>query len=205
MSPLIDISASLAEGLAVWPGDVPFRLEANLRRSTGDGSDLSAMRTTLHAGTHADAPSHVLDGLTIDRVDLEAYVGPCQVLRVAAAAGGRIRPSDLREPIQAPRVLFRTDSHPDEARFPESFAALSPELLGWLHARGVVLVGIDTPSVDPFDSAGLEAHHALFGLGMCCLEGLRLGHVAPGLYELIALPLKIAEGDGSPVRAVLWT
>jgi arylformamidase len=100
-------------------------------------------------------------------------------------------------------VLFRTDSYPDPERFTETFNALSPELIAMLKDQGVRLVGLDTPSVDPFGSTGLEAHRALFAAGMRCLEGLVLKDAAPGRYTLCALPLKIEGGDGSPVRAVL--
>lgn len=115
----------------------------------------------------------------------------------------RIQPEHISVPLAAPRVLFRTDSYPDPKRFVETFNAFSPELIAWLHAQGVVLVGLDTPSVDPFDSTGLESHHALFECGMRCLEGLVLTHIEPGAYELVALPLKVEGGDGSPVRAAL--
>jgi len=125
------------------------------------------------------------------------------VLEVALAPRERILPRHLPARVRAPRVLFRTNSHPDPERFVETFNALSPELVHWLRDQGCVLAGLDTPSVDPYDSTGLESHLALFSSGMRCLEGLRLEGVAPGLYTLVALPLKIEGGDGSPVRAVL--
>ena len=87
--------------------------------------------------------------------------------------------------------------------FPESFTALSPALAEHLAGAGTLLVGLDTPSVDPFDSKHLAAHHALFRNGVANLEGLVLDDVPPGLYELIALPLRLAGLDASPVRAVL--
>ena len=66
-------------------------------------------------------------------------------------------------------------------------------------------MGMDTPSVDPFDSKTLDAHHALFRGGVAILEGLVLDGVPEGIYELIALPLRLAGLDASPVRAVLRT
>jgi arylformamidase len=100
-------------------------------------------------------------------------------------------------------VLFRTDSYLDPECFTEDFNALSPELIRFLRDQGCVLAGLDTPSVDPFDSTGLSSHHALFECGLRCLEGLWLQEVPAGLYTLVALPLRIEGGDGSPVRAVL--
>ena len=199
---LLDISAPLGPGLATWPGDAPFVRSLQASFAAGDPVELSSMACTLHAGTHADAPSHVLEGApAIDAVDLAPYLGPCQVMRVVLPPGARILPGHLG-PVTAPRVLFRTDSFPEDGRFHEGFNGLSPELVAHLAAKGVCLVGLDTPSVDPFH-APLESHRALFRAGMRCLENLRLAHVEPGSYTLCALPLKIEGGDGSPVRAVL--
>jgi len=201
---IIDITAALSPRLAVWPGDVGFSREILARMADGGAADCSAMRTTLHAGTHADAPGHILPGAAaMDAVDLLPYLGPCEVIAVKLPPRERIGPHHLSGPVRAPRVLFRTDSYPDPERFGPDFNALSPELIRSLRDQGCLLAGIDTPSVDPFDSTGLESHHALFACGMRCLEGLRLESVAPGLYTLSALPLRIEGGDGSPVRAVL--
>ncbi len=103
----------------------------------------------------------------------------------------------------APRVLFRTGGWPDTARFPASVPVMEPELPAWLAGRGAVLVGVDLPSVDPLDSKALDNHHALGRGGVAILEGLWLDGVPDGLYQLAALPLRLAGADGSPVRAVL--
>ena len=108
-----------------------------------------------------------------------------------------------RAPIVAPRVLLRTGTFPDPDAWNADFAALSPELVAWLHERGVRLVGLDTPSVDPQDDRLLESHTAIAARDMAILEGVVLDHVPPGVYTLIALPLKLAGADASPVRAVL--
>ncbi len=67
----------------------------------------------------------------------------------------------------------------------------------------MVLIGLDTPSVDPMTSKALESHHALARRDLAVLEGVVLAHVAPGTYTLIALPLRLEGADASPVRAVL--
>ena len=116
-----------------------------------------------------------------------------------------IRPVDLPGPIRTERVLLATGTYPDPTRFSSDFAALEPALIEHLWARGVRLVGVDTPSVDPFDSKDLPAHHAILQHDMAILEGLALAGVPEGLYELIALPLRLVGFDASPVRAVLRT
>jgi len=124
-------------------------------------------------------------------------------MTVDGVRGRRILPADLPGPVQAPRLLLRTGSYPDPTRFNPGFASLSPALVHVLADQGVVLVGIDTPSVDPFDSKALESHQAILHRDLAILEGLVLDAVAPGLYTLIALPLRIPGADASPVRAVL--
>ena len=204
MPRILDISPLISPRLKVWPGDHAFVRKSVILPTEGGPVDVGNIFTTLHLGAHADAPSHyVPGGPAIAEVDLGAYLGLCEVIQVDVAPGGRILPGHLKAPIRAPRVLFKTGSYPDSEAFREDFAALSPELVGALKAQGALLAGIDTPSVDPFASAALESHHALAGADMRVLEGLRLEGVEPGLYFLSALPLRIEEGDGSPVRAVL--
>lgn len=199
-----DLSPKLHSGLAVWPGDVPFHRDVSLSMDQGANLDLSAIRTTLHLGAHADAPSHFQSGgAGIGEVDLSPYLGSCQLMAIELPRGKRILPSHLSRPLEAPRILFRTNSFPQPNHFNEDFNSLSPELIEYLHERGVVLVGIDTPSVDPFESKALESHQALARTGMRNLEGLVLEGVPQGLYTLIALPLRIEGADASPVRAVL--
>lgn len=201
---LIDISPPVTPDLAVWPGDVPFSRDVALDMGRGDHMTLSSITSTVHLGAHADAPSHYrADGAGIDERPLEVYFGPCQVMAVDVGRYTRIRPEDLPEPVEAPRLLLKTGTYPDPNRFDADFASLSAELVEHLHARGVRLVGIDTPSVDLEDDAELQSHHVLARHDMANLEGLVLSHVAPGRYTLVALPLRLVGCDASPVRAAL--
>jgi arylformamidase len=100
------------------------------------------------------------------------------------------------------RVLVRTYTKAPTTWDPD-FAAFAPETIAWLASLGVTLVGIDTPSVDPADSKTLDSHQQLLRHDMRVLENLVLDDVAPGDYELIALPLKLTGADAAPVRAIL--
>ncbi|HEU5219065.1 MAG TPA: cyclase family protein [Gemmatimonadales bacterium] len=201
---LIDISPPLGESLAVWPGDSPLTREILLELARGDSVTLSTLRATVHLGAHADAPSHYGAGAAdIASCALEPYLGPCQVMRVPVGRGQRVTPAMLPAPPVAPRLLLATGTYPDPTRFTENFAALAPDLVDHLHECGVRLVGIDTPSVDPFSSKDLPAHGRFLAHGMSILEGLVLRDVPDGMYELIALPLRLTGFDASPVRAVL--
>jgi len=204
MARLIDISPAVTEDLAVWPGDIPYRRDTSSSLDAGDHLELSSIRTTVHLGAHADAPSHyVKGGQGIGERSLDYYYGPCQVLQVRTDPGQRILPGDLSGAIQVPRLLLKTGSYPDPDQFQESFTSLSPELVDHAHDAGVILIGINTPSVDPFSDKALQSHQALARHDMANLEGLVLDAVEPGRYTLIALPLRIPDADASPVRAVL--
>jgi arylformamidase len=203
---IYDISPPITDQLAVWPGDTPPRRQILCDMHRGDNITLSTLTTTVHLGAHADAPSHYgRDAQTIDQRNLELYVGPCQVMHIAAPRHRQIIPAMLRGEIKAERILIATGTYPDPTHFNEDFAALSPELVERLHRRGVRLVGIDTPSVDLFESKELPVHQMFLRLDMAILEGLVLRDVPEGTYELIALPLKLIGFDASPVRAVLRT
>jgi len=201
---LIDISPTISTRLAVWPGDVAYTRDVALDMETGDNLTLSAVRATVHLGAHADAPSHYARRAEgIHQRSLERYYGPAQVMAVSIPRGARVRPEHLPDPIRAERLLLRTGSYPDPERFNTDFNSLSPALVAFAYDRGVRLIGIDTPSIDRFDDRALLSHGAVAARDMAVLEGLVLDHVEPGLYTLIALPLKLEGADASPVRAAL--
>jgi arylformamidase len=203
---LYDISATIRPAIPVWPGDTAFAARLAWSIDAGASVNVTAITTTPHLGSHADAPFHTEPrGVGIADMPIESYLGPCRVIKVPATPliePRHVEGIDLASPR---RVLFRSDSVRDRRSFPERFTALSPELATLLGTRGVLLVGMDTPSVDPFDSKELLAHHALARGGVAILEGLLLDGVPEGIYELIALPLKMEGLDASPVRAVLRT
>jgi arylformamidase len=201
---IYDLSPRITQRLAVWPGDTPPTREVLADMKAGANLTLSTLRATVHLGAHADAPSHYgRDAAAIDERDLGLYLGPCQVVRVRVPRGVRVPVSAVPDPLSAPRVLYATGTFPDPEIFNTDFAALEPALVDALHARGVRLVGIDTPSVDLHASKDLPAHGRFLAHDMAILEGIVLDGVPEGVYELIALPLRLAGFDASPVRAVL--
>lgn len=216
-----DITPAVTMGLKVWPGDTPPAREVLCRIEDGANITLSTLRATVHLGAHADGPNHYAaerEGATgIGERALDSYIGPCRVVGAKVARGARVRVEDLvfgseaaggggaggLELIREPRVLIRTGTFPDPEAWNDDFAGVSVELVHALAGRGVRTLGIDTPSVDLFASKDLEAHRAIFSHDISILEGLRLDAVPLGVYELIALPLKLMGFDASPVRAIL--
>jgi arylformamidase len=204
--PLIDITHPHSNSLAPWPGDTPFNFQFVSRKRDGATCNVGRLTCSIHTGTHADAPYHYNDeGLTIDTLPLDLFIGPA---RVFAAPGREVITREVFAGLDAratPRVLVRTNHCDDKSVFPARIPTLAPDVPAWLGAQGVRLIGLDLPSVDQTDSKTLPVHHALDAANILILENLDLREAAPGLYELITLPLKIAGGDGSPIRAVLRT
>ena len=202
---IFDISPMINRDVAVFPGDTPFEENFALEISKGHNLTLSHIKTTVHLGAHTDAPSHYLPhGTGMEKRSLEYYLGPCQVVAVSIGRGKRIGVKAIgATEIKAPRILFKTGTFPNPWKWNGDFASLSAELIEELASKGVRLVGIDTPSIDLAGDIILESHQAVGQFDMAILEGIILDDVPEGLYDLIALPLKIEGADGSPVRAVL--
>lgn len=200
-----DISQTLRPGTPVWPGEPALELRQNATIGDYCPVNVGALHTSLHAGTHADAPYHYdADGPTSADSGLDPYLGPCVVTDVRHARS-RIEEADVdwAALVGAERVLFRTYARFPHDTWDSAFTAVAPAVIARLSAAGVRLVGTDAASLDPETSKTLDAHQQVKAGDMRILEGLVLDDVPPGRYELIALPLRIAGADASPVRAIL--
>ena len=210
---VIDISRALTDEIAPWPGDIAFRLQRNGKISEGSSVNLGMISMSLHNGTHADARFHFEDdGWTMEEATLEAYFGPAVVADLSANFRDGAMPqmtigdlASIGDALKdAPRLLLKTNVWSDSRVFPAQIPTIAAEVPAWLQARGVKLLGFDVPSVDEITSKELRNHHALAAAGINIIESLDLRAVEAGRYQFAALPLKIAGGDGSPVRAILW-
>jgi len=188
---ILDISADIAN-CDIYPGDPPVKIETE--RSMGEGAEcnLSAIYTGLHNGTHADAPLHfVEDGMTIDEMPLEKFIGECTVLDVPEGpiTGDYV---ERKFPRNKERILIKSGG---KAYFHETAATE-------LAYMKIKLIGTDALSVG---TAGAQSgtHRAFLREDIAILEGLNLGEVQPGEYFLMAQPLKIGGAEAAPVRAVL--
>jgi arylformamidase len=209
-----DISRTLADDLAPWPGDTPFHFQLTRRIPQGDVVNLGAISLSVHNGTHADAPFHFDSaGKTIEQLALETYVGSAVVvdltkLLASAKELPEIKIDNLQPHSDAiaktSRLLIKTGVWPDSTIFPERIPVIASDVAAWLQARGARLLALDLPSVDPIDAKVLRNHHALNRAGIAIIESLELSAIEAGVYNFAAFPLKIAGSDGAPVRAVLW-
>lgn len=205
---LYDITRTVSPALKVWPGDTAYQASYALRLSEGASVNLTTLTLSAHTGSHADAYYHYeAEDLHPAAMPLDAYIGLASVVTVTRRDGA-LTPDEFTgiDFSQTPRLLIHShvSDLPDE-QWPTEFPYLSVGLIDWLAERGVRLIGLDSPSVDAFDSTHLSCHHALRRHGMVNLETLLLRDVPDGVFELIAPPLKLDLACGSPVRAVLRT
>jgi arylformamidase len=224
----IDVSVPIENGMTVWPGDPETRVERVCSLDRGDSANVSAVSMCLHAGTHMDAPLHYFEkGAAIDRLPLDAVIGPARVIAVTDPSAINLAGCDIRT---GDRLLFKTSNSAVltpaaplapvasvASAAPGSFpsrdrkgavsagkhVALTPAAAEFLAARGVLLVGVDTLSIGPPNEDGDQVHRILLAAGVWIIERLDLSAIEPGDYDLICLPLKIPGADGAPARAAL--
>jgi arylformamidase len=203
----IDISVPLRTGMVHWPDNPPVSIERMLDIERGDVANVSKLSMGAHTGTHMDAPLHFFrTGRGLDTMPLTATIGRARVIEIRDPES--IKPEELHpHRIQrGERVLFKTRN---SARcwqtddFVEDFVYISQEAARYLAAKQVQTIGVDYLSVGGFFKDGVETHHALLEAGIWIIEGLNLANVAPAIYELVCLPLKIQGSDGAPSRAIL--
>lgn len=202
---LWDLSPPVHAGSPVFPGDTPYQQHWSARIGPSCPVNVSAITLSPHVGAHADAPLHYdLHGAAVGALDLHPYLGPCRVIH-ALGVRPLVQWEHLAHAAHAlpPRVLVRTHDRAPVDRWDPGLAAFAPEAVERLFEAGVLLIGIDTASIDPADSKALPSHQVIRRRHLRVLENLVLDDVPEGDYELIALPLRLTTADASPVRAVL--
>lgn len=207
MTEWIDISIPLRNGMPHWPDNPPLQINRTLDLDCGDEATVSTLFIGSHTGTHMDAPLHFIkSGQGMHEMPLSATIGRAQVIEIHDRDA--ITLDELRRhPIRpGERVLFRTRNSLrrwGDRDFMEDFVYLTTEAARWLVQQHVRTVGIDYLSVGGYEKNGPEVHHVLLEAQIWIIEGLDLSGAAPGLYDLICLPLNILQGDGAPARALL--
>lgn len=201
---MIDISMELSSQTPEWPGDLPFDYKLSVSKEQSGSVNVGQLTSSTHIGTHVDAPFHYDDeGIKIDELPLEVYRSTAQVADVRGLA--KITREDL-PPVEdgVTTILLKSDVWKDRTKFPQTWPLFDPGIAEWMAENGIRLLGVDVPSVDAETSKELPMHMAMNRNSRFILEGIVLDEVEVGVYELIALPLKIKGAEGSPVRAILY-
>ncbi len=206
---IYDVSVPISDKTPVYEGDPSVQIDLKLSIENGDNANVSQICIGVHTGTHVDAPNHFIEGTKkIIELDLNTLIGKCRVVELGDEVLA-IEPKHIKDLENVERVLFKTRNSEFWTNFDQGFRKdftyITPEAAKVLVEKGVKLVGIDYLSVEAFDAESPETHITLLKNEVIILEGLDLREVSDGEYELISLPLKIADGagDGSPSRTVL--
>ena len=204
-----DVSVPLRHGGLVYPGNPPISITPVERIADGATANVSRIDLGSHTGTHVDAPLHFIDGKPgVDALPLDVLIGPARLIAfdddVRAIGEPHLRKHDLTG---VTRVLFRTRNSAwlasGSTEFHTDFTHVLPDAAEYLVSHGVRLVGVDYLSVEQFHSPHHRTHRTLLENGVVIVEGLLLTEPPPGDYELVCLPMLMAELDGAPARAVL--
>jgi len=212
LMPIYDVSVALSDDIPTYPGDPGIRISMWSTLASGDQANVSQLKFGAHTGTHVDAPAHFFEGAAgVESLPLDILIGPADVIQVPNGSLVIDEAFIVRncEP-GTPRILFKTRNSgfwKETGGFRTDYTYLEPRAAAKLVEQGIKLVGIDYLSVEEFKSDSFQTHHVLLSHGVVIVEGLDLGCVPAGRYELICLPLRIrgGSGDGAPARAVLRT
>ncbi|MCS7059588.1 MAG: cyclase family protein [Anaerolineae bacterium] len=202
---IYDLTRPLSPRLAVFPGDVPISLVETLSIDRNDVCTVGALTMSLHAGTHIDAPRHCSrEGVGVDTLNLESLIGPARIV-YAPLVGALSLQTVQSWPLDGVmRLLIRTPASDAPLDvFDSNFAWFTPEAADYLGQCGVRVIGTDAPSVDPPTSNDLPAHRTFLRYDIILIESLYLRDVPAGDCQLVALPLKIVNGDAAPARVVV--
>lgn len=203
---IFDVTLPIYHGMPVYEGDPEVTIERRLSILKGATANVAFLAMGSHTGTHVDGPAHFREGAPgVDQLSLDVLMGPARVVELPVT--GHIDAASLRglDLTSCPRILVKTRNSGfwRLGRFRKDFAGVTEDAARLLVNSGVRLVGVDSLSVEPFESASFATHRTLLDAGVIILEGLDLSAVPPGDYELLCLPLKIQQGDGAPARVVL--
>ena len=211
---IFDVTVPVGSSIFGWPGQPATEVTPLSLVAEGAAANVSWVQLSSHAGTHVDANWHFIDdGSKLLEIPVERWCGPAYVAHIPDGVD-QISAADLESagiPEGTERLLLRTRNSrvwddwdgASYVPFREDYVGVLPDAARWLVEHGVRLVGTDSLSVGTFGPQNRDTHLTLLGNDVLVIELLDLSRIEPGPYELVCLPLKLAEGDGAPARVLL--
>ena len=195
----------ISENIAVYKNKPEKKPIINATRTLNDGANESRIEIDSHTGTHVDAPFHVLaNGKSIDKIILDKFMGKCAVLDFTKAKDKITKKNFLNSKIKILKdeiVLLKTKNKSSN-KFDSGFTYLEKSGAEYLASKKIKAVGIDSLGIER-SQPNHETHKILLSRNILIFEGLELSKIKEGKYFFHGLPLKIRNGDASPVRAIL--
>jgi arylformamidase len=200
------VSTGLKKGMVQWPGDTTFEIKTDLIKDSGIDISVSSIKTSLHIGTHIDAPLHYLtNGDDVTKFTSEVLIGIVKVISIPNEKEISVEDLKNKSINKGDRIFFKTKNSASSwvhEPFKNKFVALSGPAAKYLAEKEIMMVGIDYISIGGIENNN-EVHVTLLEKGICIVEGLFLQNIEEGLYELICLPLFIESAEGSPATVLL--
>lgn len=206
-----DVTVPIRSDLPLYPGDEAPHVSFSQHYDRGSVEANSRIYMSVHSGTHVDAPFHMLeDGKKIHELPVDRYSGPCSVVDLTNLRSGNVEAEHLEAKASLagrhPILLLKTRNSrllKGSSKFEDSYAGLAISAGEWLLQHGVTVLGVDYLSLEAYGDYSFPVHKRLFANGVVAIEGLALGDVQEGEYELLCFPILIVGAEGAPVRAVL--
>ena len=207
MKEYLDITLPIRHGMLMYPTDRPCMVEKAMSTANGDIVNLTELSLSAHTGTHIDAPYHFFeDGKKIDELNEKQLVGKAMVFDFSDKQY-YIDKNDLtnKDIQKGDIILLKTKNSKRlfEDTFFEDYVYVNEEAAAYLAEKEIAALGFDYLSPDAYGNPDYPCHQLLLGIGAVIIEGLNLSDIVEGEYEIVALPLKIAGGDGAPARVLL--
>jgi arylformamidase len=205
-----DISLPLKQGMNYLPLDpVPPKIYRFSDVDLGAKVTMSMLEIISHTGTHIDTPRHFIPGgSTVSDMSLDATIGPARVIEIKDPQTIKTQELKKHNIKKGERILFKTRNSPvayESPKFVEDYVYLDEDAADYLAAKRIILFGLDCLTIGNYkdEASVVKTHQSLLSAGVYILEGCALGHVPPGEYELLCLPLLMYHGDAGPCRAIL--
>jgi arylformamidase len=205
-----DLTIPLKQGMPYLVLDpVPPKIYRYSDVALGSKVTMSMLEIISHTGTHIDSPLHFIPGgSTISDMDVTATIGPCRVIEIKDKKTIKVAELEKYQIKKGERLLFKTINSPTwytSEKFYENYVYLDGDAAEYLGKIGIRLFGIDSLTIGYYkDNENINrAHLALLSNGCYILEGLAMGGVPAGDYELLCLPLLMYNGDAGPSRVIL--
>ncbi|NOR88471.1 MAG: cyclase family protein [Bacteroidales bacterium] len=207
---IIDLSHKISDGMPIYPGTPKVNI-TSLASVEKDGFAVKNLHLSSHIGTHMDAPAHMIsEGKTLDQFLISKFTGSACIIPFSL---DDIDGQDKKEYLSQFESMIRDvefvilhtkwSEKWGEKEYFSNFPALDKESAAYLASFYLSGIGIDTISIDVFDSKTYDAHQELLSQEIVIIENLcKLDQIRPAQFKFSAFPLLISDSDGSPVRAM---
>lgn len=205
---VIDISMKLGNGLLSWPGKRhTFKHYYPMNMRDHDHANVSRIETSMHTGTHVDAPYHKInEAKKLHQLSINNFMGKAQVLDLTHVKK-LICLDDVKNKIESSVeiILLKTTNSEllQTNEFSTEYVCLDFKAAEYLSTMNIKAICVDYLSIDKYNSQEPINHKIFLTNNILIYEAVDLLGVKSGLYFFIGLPINLDNAEGALVRALL--